>query len=103
MGKEAMRCGLAIGMAVVVAGSPLSAKAAEETAPRRVMVCGGSDSGNMSSKERVRVTLAGGPADRVPIDYSANAGIDRRLKRHFGLADDDSEGLRQVLVVEGVY
>jgi hypothetical protein len=55
---------------------------------------------SMSSKERVRVTLACGQADRVPVNYSANAGIDRRLKRHFGLANDDGEGLRRALGVD---
>ena len=34
----------------------------------------------MSSRERVRTTLAGGQPDRVPIDYFANRGIDARLK-----------------------
>lgn len=34
----------------------------------------------MTSKERALATLAGQAADRVPIDYDANAGIDSRLK-----------------------
>ncbi len=38
--------------------------------------------------------------DRVPINYFANPGIDRRLKAHFGLAADDDEGLRQALGVD---
>jgi uroporphyrinogen decarboxylase len=54
----------------------------------------------MNSKERVRVTLAGGIPDRVPINYEANPDIDRRLKAHYGLKEDDSEGLRRVLGVD---
>jgi uroporphyrinogen decarboxylase len=54
----------------------------------------------LTSKERVRVTLARQAADRVPIDYEANAGIDHRLKEHFGLKPDDGEGLRQLLGVD---
>ncbi len=54
----------------------------------------------LSSKERVLTTLALQEADRVPIDYAANAGIDRRLKEHFGLAADDDEGLLGVLGVD---
>jgi len=54
----------------------------------------------MTSKERVNTTLARREPDRVPINYSANKGIDRRLKRHFGLAPDDAEGLRQALGVD---
>ena len=34
------------------------------------------------------------------MDYAANAEIDERLKAHFGLAKDDSEGLRQALGVD---
>ena len=45
-------------------------------------------------------TFACQAADRVPINYEANAGIDRRLKAHFGLAADDAEGLRQRLRVD---
>ncbi|MFH1477398.1 MAG: uroporphyrinogen decarboxylase family protein [Verrucomicrobiota bacterium] len=47
----------------------------------------------MTSKERVLAALAHREPDRVPINYSANAGIDRRLKAHFGLLPDNSEGL----------
>ena len=47
----------------------------------------------MTSKERVRITLACGQADRVPINYSANPDINRRLMAHFGLARDDYVGL----------
>ena len=39
----------------------------------------------MRSKERVLTTFAREEPDRVPVDYFANAGIDGRLKRHFGL------------------
>lgn len=56
----------------------------------------------MSAKERVLTTLACGQADRVPIDYSANPGIDGRLKDHFGLAADDHEGLCRALGVDFV-
>ena len=54
----------------------------------------------MTSKQRVRAALACRVPDRVPINYMANPGIDLRLKEHFGLAGDDSEGLRQVLGVD---
>lgn len=39
-------------------------------------------------------------ADRVPVNYEANAGIDCRLKGHFGLKPDDDEGLREILGVD---
>ncbi|MEI7634486.1 MAG: uroporphyrinogen decarboxylase family protein [bacterium] len=55
---------------------------------------------NMKSKERVLTTLARGIPDRVPVDYEANAEIDRRLKEHFGLAPDDHEGLLRTLKVD---
>ncbi len=55
---------------------------------------------SMTSKERVLTALARRQPDRVPINYSANPGIDGRLKDHFGLARDDSEGLRQALGVD---
>ena len=51
----------------------------------------------MTSRERVLTTLARQPADRVPINYSSNPGIDGRLKAHYGLGADDAEGLRQKL------
>ena len=57
-------------------------------------------SGSMTSRERVLTTIAQQEPDRVPINYSANPGIDRRLKAHFGLAEDDGEGLRQALGVD---
>ena len=54
----------------------------------------------MTAKERVRRTFRREPVDRVPIDYSANAGIDQRLKAHFGLGERDGEGLLQALGVD---
>jgi uroporphyrinogen decarboxylase len=54
----------------------------------------------MKSKERVLTALACQEADRVPVNYSANAGIDGRLKAHFGLQPHDAEGLKQVLGVD---
>jgi len=54
----------------------------------------------MTPKDRVLTTMASRSADRVPINYEANAGIDGRLKAHFGLAPDDGEGLRRALGVD---
>ncbi len=54
----------------------------------------------MNSKQRVRTALARQEPDRVPINYMANAGIDRRLKDHFSLAADDNEGLLRALGVD---
>ncbi len=54
----------------------------------------------MNSKERILTTFANQEPDRVPVNYLANAGIDRRLKAHFGLNPDDTEGLRQALGVD---
>jgi uroporphyrinogen decarboxylase len=54
----------------------------------------------LTPRERVRLTFARQEADRVPIDYSSNPGIDSRLKEYFGLAPDDWEGLRQALGVD---
>jgi len=54
----------------------------------------------MTSKERVLITLARQAADRVPINYEANGGIDARLKAHFGLKPDDWLGLRDILGVD---
>ena len=34
----------------------------------------------MTSKERVQITLSRREADRVPVNYSCNPGIDARLK-----------------------
>ena len=54
----------------------------------------------MTSKERVLCAFDRVPADRVPVDYTANAGIDLRLKAHFGLAENDGEGLLKALGVD---
>ena len=54
----------------------------------------------MTPKQRVLTTMAHGQADRVPVNYAANAGIDRRLKAHFSLAPDDDEALRRALGVD---
>jgi uroporphyrinogen decarboxylase len=54
----------------------------------------------MTSKERVLTALARQQPDRVPVNYLANPGIDRRLKDHFGLGSDDTEGLRKILGVD---
>ena len=54
----------------------------------------------MTSKERVLTTLACREADRIPVNYSANSGIDARLKAHLGLKPDDGEGLLQALGVD---
>jgi uroporphyrinogen decarboxylase len=55
---------------------------------------------SMTPKDRVLTTLACGVADRVPVNYAANAGIDRRLKEHFGLEPWDHNGLRDALGVD---
>lgn len=54
----------------------------------------------MTSKERVLTAFARQEPDRVPINYSANPGIDRRLKEHFGLDPGDTEGLLRALGVD---
>ena len=54
----------------------------------------------MNSRERVLTALAHQVPDRVPINYLANPGIDRRLKAHFGLHPDDQEGLARQLQVD---
>ena len=54
----------------------------------------------MTSKERVRLTLACQVPDRVPINYEANPGVDARVKAHFGLKPDDTPGLREILGVD---
>ncbi len=54
----------------------------------------------MKSKERVLRALARQQPDRVPVNYLANPGIDRRLKDHYHLAHDDTEGLRRILGVD---
>lgn len=55
---------------------------------------------NMNSKERVLIALSTREPDRVPINYFANPGIDRRLKDHFKLKPDDHEGLQKALHVD---
>jgi uroporphyrinogen decarboxylase len=54
----------------------------------------------MTPKARVNEAFSFGRPDRVPLDYSANAGIDRKLKEHFGLAADDRDGLLEALGVD---
>ena len=54
----------------------------------------------MNSKERVLTAFARREPDRVPVNYMANPGIDRRLKQHFGLVESDGEGLLQALGVD---
>jgi len=54
----------------------------------------------IGSKERVRAFFQRQPADRVPLNYLCNPGIDRRLKAHFGLAMNDDEGLLRALEVD---
>ena len=54
----------------------------------------------MTSKERVLTALALQEPDRVPVNYSANPGIDKRLKDHFHLKADDGKGLANILGVD---
>ena len=54
----------------------------------------------LSSKERVLTTFARQEADRVPINYLANPGIDARLKAHYNLEPGDGLGLAQILGVD---
>ena len=54
----------------------------------------------MTSRERVLSAFNHTKADRVPIDYMANPGIDHRLKEHFRLSQDDHEGLLKALGVD---
>jgi uroporphyrinogen decarboxylase len=54
----------------------------------------------MNSKERVLTTFANQEADRCPINYHSNPGIDGKLKKHFGLTPDDNEGLKKALNVD---
>ena len=44
----------------------------------------------LTSRERVLRTFNHEEPDRVPIQYIANPGIQLRLKRHFGVEDDES-------------
>jgi uroporphyrinogen decarboxylase len=54
----------------------------------------------MTSKERVRAAFARQEPDRVPINYSSNAALDRKLKAHFGLDEKDAPGLLTALGVD---
>ena len=56
--------------------------------------------GVLSSKERVRRAFAFEKADRVPINYFSNAGINARLLEYFGLAKNDQAGLYNMLGVD---
>ncbi|MBN1543770.1 hypothetical protein JW992_16625 [candidate division KSB1 bacterium] len=53
-----------------------------------------------SSKERVLTAFSHQEPDRIPIDYLYNPDIDRRLKKHYGLATDDDEKLCRILGVD---
>lgn len=54
----------------------------------------------MTSKERVRATIAHQEPDRVPVNYLYNTEIDLRLKEYYGLDSKDNEGLRRALGVD---
>ena len=55
----------------------------------------------MNSKERVLTALNHQEPDRVPINFvGANSDIDRRLKEHFGLGQDEHDGLHEALNVD---
>ena len=54
----------------------------------------------LTSRERVLRTLARQQPARVSVDYSCNPGIAARLKQHYGLRSDDSEGLCKALGVD---
>jgi uroporphyrinogen decarboxylase len=54
----------------------------------------------MTPRERVLCAFARVPADKVPVDYQANPGVDRRLKQHFGLSPADTDGLLAALGVD---
>ncbi len=54
----------------------------------------------MTSKQRVKVTIAHQEPDRVPVNYLYNTEIDLRLKEHYGLDGKDNEGLRRALGVD---
>ncbi|MCE5278443.1 MAG: uroporphyrinogen decarboxylase family protein [Planctomycetaceae bacterium] len=54
----------------------------------------------MSSKQRVRRTLACQEADRVPINYSGNGDINRRMMEYLGLESHDWEGFNRALGVD---
>ncbi|MDZ7270954.1 MAG: hypothetical protein ONB17_05005 [candidate division KSB1 bacterium] len=54
----------------------------------------------MTSKERVLTALAHQEPDRVPINYAANPGLQKRLMEHFGLEAHDWPHLRAALGVD---
>ena len=54
----------------------------------------------MHSRERVLTAINHQEPDRVPVNYMANPEIDKRLKKHFGLSEDDHIGLRRALGVD---
>ena len=54
----------------------------------------------MTSKQRVLRTFLRQETDRPPVNYFSNAGIDRRLKAHYGLAPEDTGGLLQKIGVD---
>ncbi len=54
----------------------------------------------LTPRERVHRVFARKAPDRVPLNYSANPGIDGRLKAHFGLDAKDGEGLLRALRVD---
>ncbi|MCC6422689.1 MAG: hypothetical protein IT447_04365 [Phycisphaerales bacterium] len=53
-----------------------------------------------TSRERTRLAFAHEEPDRVPLHYFDNPGLNQRMKKHFGLAADDEEGLRQRLEID---
>jgi uroporphyrinogen decarboxylase len=55
-----------------------------------------------SSKERVLITLNKGIPDRVPINYSANPGIDCRFKKLLKIKADDTDSLRKAIGIDFV-
>ncbi len=55
---------------------------------------------SLTSRERVLRAFNHVKADRVPIDYMANPGIDQRLKAHYRLSQDDDGGLLLALGVD---
>ena len=54
----------------------------------------------MTSQQRVLNTFAREKTDRVPINYMANGGIDKRLKAHFGVAPESRLQLADHLHVD---
>ncbi|MDD5697981.1 MAG: uroporphyrinogen decarboxylase family protein [Victivallaceae bacterium] len=58
------------------------------------------NAGRFSSKERVMLTFNKSVPDRVPINYLANSGIDRRFKAVLGLKPDDNLGLKKAIGVD---